>query len=235
MMKFYNTPIHIPEEKRIVFLRVNSGDSSPYIKDGIKWNENAKRVEVFNSEGIYGVNGGCVSIGYVMAFISIFSFCKYPKILLMETNEDDVLYNSFTEMATCRANILQVFTIEQFERYAKHYNVFLPMIDLYSKCKPLRESFYRGHYSIWRLKRLKLYKEMYQSLSLKFPEHKYVYEEIIYKQYLRELSICFKSPFVWLIMVCKGLFLGKQHDPGLIKKPQIYAHMYSNIYAHMYK
>lgn len=76
MMKFYNTPIHIPEEKRIVFLRVNSGDSSPYIKDGGKWNENAKRVEVFNSEGIYGVNGGCVSIGYVMAFISIFSFCK---------------------------------------------------------------------------------------------------------------------------------------------------------------
>lgn len=79
MMKFYNTPIHIPEEKRIVFLRVNSGDSSPYIKDGIKWNENAKRVEVFNSEGIYGVNGGCVSIGMLWHLFPFFHFANIPK------------------------------------------------------------------------------------------------------------------------------------------------------------
>lgn len=234
-MRFYKTPIHIPEEKRVVFLRVNSGNTSPYLGNSGKWDYEAKCVEELNTLGIYGVNGGCVSVGYVMAFISIFSFCKSPKILLMETNEDDVVYNSFTEMATRRANILQVFSIEQFERYAKHYKAFSPMVELYSKCEPLRKHFYRGHYAIWRIKRLKLYRDMYKLLSTQFPEYKYIYEEIAYKQTLREISACFKIPFlIWLSMLCYRLGVGK-HYPGLCMNPNIYSHMYSYIYAHTYK
>lgn len=198
-MRFYKEPILIPEDKRVVFLRVNSDNVSPYFEDSGKWDNDAKRVEELNSVGIFGVNGACVSIGYIGAFIAIFSFCKSPKILLMETNSDDVLYNSFTEMATRRANILQVFSIEQFERYAKHYNEFLPLVGLYAKCERIRRLTHRGHFMIARLIKIKLYHEMLKSLAIKFPEYKEVYHGMIYDGILFEICKIFKIPYqYWL-------------------------------------
>lgn len=187
MLIFSKKAIEIPTAKKLLVLRINSGDVSPYIKNRDKdfvWDYNAKSVADDSQEGIFGIRVDYLSVGFDFHVRVIFASIPmnvHPKILLLEINRDDIIDNSkITEISFRRANIIKVFSLSDFQLFS----MFVPQLSyiphLFDECMPLRLMYQKKDYMNWVEAMKENFNEMFERLSKVFPQ---TYIENVKKRY----------------------------------------------------
>lgn len=177
MLEFSDRAIDIPVSKKIFVLRVNSGTTSPYIKNHeceYIWDYNAKSVTDDSSLGIYGIRADYLSLGFDFHLRTIFASMpigEKPIFILMEVHCDDVIERTkLTEISFRRANIVQVLTLENF----RLFSLFLPELayipQLFKDCEPLRWIYKREDYTNWVNGMRRMLDGMFEKLSKQFPK-----------------------------------------------------------------
>ncbi len=168
-MKFYNTINTIASENRRFAIRISNLNPNEMFCIS-KWDFNAKSVCEYGNMGIYGMDLPLFSMGFDFFARLLIACCSNTdniRFILLEIDKDDIVFKSMTELSFRRANMLKVFTIDEFLKFTKScklfdYNHISTMVQLSSAASIFFAINYKDE---WVGQMIDSYKQMYSKLE----------------------------------------------------------------------
>ena len=124
-MIFSQQTYFIEETRKRYAIRIsNMNQNNMFISHG--WDFNAKSVSDA-SMGIYGILLQMFNLGFDGFFrflIACSSNIEDVRIQIFEYDVNDIIFQTFEEMAVKKANIIKTFTTDQFVAFAKEFDLF---------------------------------------------------------------------------------------------------------------
>jgi len=160
-MDFYRTRFDIKPENKMIVFRINDSNNSPRKttwKDGVEnipnWDYSAGSLSESNGVGVYAVYGLSLALGYDLFFRMYLSTIKQDadlKILLLEVDKNDIIFQNEFEISFSRANIKNVFSKESFIRFCKQVPGFVNVEKCFLDSEHPLSLFQQGLYKEWLL------------------------------------------------------------------------------------
>lgn len=125
-MKFFNTTKAIASENRRFAIRISNLNPNEMFCIS-KWDFNAKSVCEYGNKGIYGMDLPLFSVGFDWFARLLIACCSNTdniRFILLEIDKNDIVFKSMNELSFRQANILNVFTIDEFLKFTHCCKLF---------------------------------------------------------------------------------------------------------------